>query len=193
MKSATLPVDKSAIRNPKSEMGGPYLSNPCAMVPSNQHPISSIWHSKSSPQFPLTFWGVKYKQQSAVFPNQIPSLNPVWERGLEMVLNRPKTPLFRIDGERGFVFYHSGKSGWWRHYIPYPWMRPFSLDSPVSLTAGRPHPQRFQNHKIINDIFSKTLFPSDQICQTRVLLSIMRTQPSKDVGCGIQGINRQFR
>ena len=27
MKSATLPADKSAIRNPRSEMGGPYLTN----------------------------------------------------------------------------------------------------------------------------------------------------------------------
>ena len=32
MKSATLLADKSAIRNLKSEMGGPYLSNPSVII-----------------------------------------------------------------------------------------------------------------------------------------------------------------
>ena len=42
MKSATLPADKSAIRNPKSEMEGPYLSNSCAMVLSEKYPASPL-------------------------------------------------------------------------------------------------------------------------------------------------------
>ena len=36
--------------------------------------------------------------------------NPRGKRGFEMVYGRPKTPLLRTDGERGFVFYDSGKS-----------------------------------------------------------------------------------
>jgi len=45
---------KSAIRNQKSEMGGPYMSNSCAMVLSNQHPISRIKYRVSRSQSPVS-------------------------------------------------------------------------------------------------------------------------------------------
>ena len=67
---------KSAIQNPKSEIGGPYMTNPCAMVLKNQHPISRIKYRVSRIQFLLTFRRVRYKQHSALFPNQASSFNP---------------------------------------------------------------------------------------------------------------------
>ena len=68
-KSSRIMVSKTW--NPKSEMEGPYLSKPSIMIPVCHQAIIG-WR----PRFPLTFRGVKYKQQSAVFPNQIPSFNP---------------------------------------------------------------------------------------------------------------------
>ncbi len=96
---------KSAIRNLKSEMAGPYMSNPSVIIPTYRSTPSGYRN-----QFPLTFRGVKCKQHSAVFPNEISSFNPVKERGFEMVYDYPK-PRYSEQMEGGvFVIRGRGES-----------------------------------------------------------------------------------
>ena len=69
-----------------------------------------IQYPESSNRFSLTSGAFLYKRYSAISLNRCSSFNPERERGFKMAHGRPKTPLLRTDGERGFVFCSPGKS-----------------------------------------------------------------------------------
>ena len=58
-----------------------------------------------SPQFPLTFRGVRYKQQPAVFPNQVSSFNPLRKEDLKWstIAQKPRYSEQKENGVLCFV------------------------------------------------------------------------------------------
>jgi len=71
------------------------------MVLSEKYPASSI-------QFPLTFRGVRYKQHSAAFPNQVCSFNPIRKENQKWSTIAQKSRYSR-QKEYGILFSEPGK------------------------------------------------------------------------------------
>jgi len=64
----------------------------------------------SKDQFPLTFRGVKYRQQSAAFPNKVSSFNPpIWKEDLKWFLSA-QNPVTLNRWRAGFCILFPGES-----------------------------------------------------------------------------------